>query len=497
VSPYKNHLIVVGCDTGSGGDIWFIERQLDSLDYLFPLPSEWGGDANIIRTPREVSSVSSVADDAGNVHAIWVQSPKVPEDVSSPVIQYSSWKGSEWTKPIPVFSNLDGLPLNLSLRIDSQKRLLLSWVNQKTGELMFTWSNAMRAKVPQEWLPPLVVIAPSKLTSSPDMLVDAVNRIVIAYAITLNENRGIYVIQSTDLGETWSSPVKVFDAVAADWEMVDQPKLAVTEDDTLHILFTKYELMGEPEPVGLYYSQSSDGGRTWTSPETVSEQAVQWSKLVAYQGTLHRLWQEKTRLVAETNHQVSQNAGKTWDPVSRIPSDADLNSLPDVSVDGKGNLHFVQVKGMDEQDFEEWAWGQGNWQLVESMKVAANELNSPPHVNSGINSEGKIYSLLQFAKLLNDKLETDLWSINRSMGTDKPAALVPAAISTPAAAIVTDPIQDLQSTPIPTAALANFNDPQPKVSRNLIGLVLLVVVMFFILVFMIPRRGNPKGKAGK
>lgn len=494
VVPFKDRLLVVGCDAGNGGDIWFIERKLDSLEYLFPLPTQWSGDTNIISTPRKISSVASASDNAGNVHAVWVQSPNVSTDVSSPVIQYSSWNGSDWTKPSPIFSNLDGLPLNLSLQIDGQKRLLLSWVNQNTGEMMFTWSNVVRANIPQEWLPPLIVIAPSKLTNSPEILVDGANRIVIAYAITLNENRGIYIIQSTDLGETWSSPVKVFDAVAADWEMVDQPKLAVTEDGTLHILFTKYALMEEPQPVGLYYSQSGNGGLTWTSPETVSEQPVQWSKLTAYQGTLHRLWQEKNRAVAQTNQQVSNDAGKNWNAVSKIPSNADLNSQPDVSVDGTGNLHFVQVKGQEEQNFEEWELSQGNWQLVESRKVGVNPLDSPPSATSGITSEGKVYSLLQFPKLVNDKVETEILSIHRSLDKKQPAVL-PATISTPSAAFVAAPSQDLLSTPVSTPPLVSFNDPQPKINRNMIGLVLVIVVVVFLLLFLLPRRGKSNRKA--
>jgi hypothetical protein len=497
VAPYKNQLLVVGCDKGNGGDIWFVERKLDSLEYLFPLPNQWGGDTNILSTPREISSLASIADDSGNVHAVWVQSPNAPTDVSVPVIQYSSWNGSEWTKPSPIFSNLDGPPSNLSMQIDDQKRLLLAWVNQNTGEMMFTWANAMRANVPQEWLQPLVVVAPSKLTNSPDMLVDAANRIVIAYAVTLNEDRGIYIIQSTDLGKSWSAPVKIFDAAAAGWEMVDQPKLAVTEDGTMHILFTRYELMGGPQPSGLYYSQSSDGGLTWTPAETVSEQPVQWSKLIAYQGTLHRLWQEKNRLSAQTNHQVSSDAGKTWEAVNKIPSDADLNSHPDVSIDGTGTLHFTQVKGQDEQNFEEWEWMQGNWQLVESRKVGGTQLNSAPIVDSGITFGGKVYAVLQLTKLVNDKKETDIWSINRSIDTNKTAGASLATISTPSAATVAQPIQDQQPTPISTSPLANFNDPQPKVSRNVIGLVLIIVIVFFILIFMLPRRGNSKGNVRK
>ncbi len=162
VASYNNRLIVAGCDEGGGGDVWYMERQLDSLDYLFPLPSEWSGDTNIISAPRTLSSISSVVDSNGNAHAVWVQSSASPTDAFAPEIQYTHWNGKEWTRPSPIFTNLDGSPLSLNLQIDTRQRLLLSWVNQKTGELMFTWSNSERANIPVEWIQPVILSAESR-----------------------------------------------------------------------------------------------------------------------------------------------------------------------------------------------------------------------------------------------------------------------------------------------------------------------------------------------
>ncbi len=495
--PYLDWLFVVGCDEGeSGGDIWFIARQLDPVDDLFPLPSAWGGEAEVTTAPRTLSSLSSVADGTGNIHAVWVQSSFLPTDTFEPVIDYARWNGTEWARPSPIITDLNGMPLNLSLQIDQQERLLLSWVNQQTGELMFTWSAAERANIPLEWKIPVVLSASSKLTDSPDILVDATDRIVIAYAITLNEERGIYVIQSTDLGGSWSAPVRAFDAVSEGWEMVDQPKLAVTADGTLHVLFTQYAFLGEPQPVRLYYSQSGDGGFTWTPAEIVSEQPVQWSEFVAYQGTIHRLWQEKNKLVARTIHQSSLDGGKTWDSPVRLPSDAGINSKPSVSVDGAGDLHFVQVIEKDDRVFEEWTWSAERWQLVETRKVAVLELNSPPIVESGINMDGHIYAIFQFEERLDDGIEANVFSISRSLEMAEPASPFWATISTPSSSSAPMLTPDLQPTPVPTSPLAGLNDPTPKVSRNMIGFVLIVVVVLFILGFVLPRRGRVTDETG-
>ncbi len=319
---------------------------------------------------------------------------------------------------------------------------------------------------------------------------DATDRILIAYAVTLNEGRGIYLIQSNDLGETWSQPVKVFDAVAEGWEMVDQPKLAVTQDGTLHMLFTRYALLGEPQPVGLYYSQSVDGGVTWTPAEIVSEQPVQWSELVAYQGTLHRLWQEKNKLVARTNHQTSPDGGKTWNAVVKISSDANLNSKPAVSVDGTGNLHFVQIIGKDKQSFEEWEWSQDQWHLFESRKVPTIDLNSPPAVDSGVTSNGRLYALLQFEKLVEKGIETDIWSINRSLEVSDYVPPSVAVIATPSGLSAPLPTPVTQPTPTPGSPFADLNDPQPLANRNSVGLILVIFLVVLIVFFIVPKRSK-------
>lgn len=497
VASFDHRLLVVGCDESGGGDIWFTERQIDSLDYLFPLPSEWSGDTNIISVPRSLSSLSSVVDGRNNAHAVWIQSPFSPTDAFVPVIQYSLWNGSEWARPSPIFPDLDGTPLSLALQIDNRQRLLLSWVDPNTGELLFSWANSDRAGIPVEWSQPVILTASSKLTSSPDILVDATDRILLAYAITLNEGRGIYLIQSNDLGETWSPPAKVFDAIAESWEMVDQPKLALTQDGTLHILFTQYALSGEVQPLGLYYSQSVDGGMTWTPAELVSEQPVQWSELIAYQGTLHRLWQEQNKLVARTSHQVSSDGGKLWKTATKIPSDADLDSEPAVSLDGAGNLHFIQVSGEDGQTFEEWEWVQDRWQLFESRKVADLKLNTPPVVDSGITSSGQIYALLLFDQVMEDGIKTDLWGIDRSLELEDYLPPPVASLSTPSSLSTPGAAPELLPTPTSEATLVDMNDPQPLINRNIVGLILVIVVVLLVVVLIVPRTNKTTDKTKK
>ena len=493
VQVYNNQLFVVGCDQGSGGDIWFTARQLDTLEALFPLPSAWGGDTNITTVKQAITSLSSVTDAANNAHALWIQSASSAIGALDTQIEYSRWNGSAWTKPTSIIADLPGWPLNLTAQIDNQQRLLLSWVNQQTGELLFSWANAERANIPLEWITPIVVSSPSQLTNSPDMLVDASGRIMIAYAITLNEGRGIYVTQSTDVGATWSAPVRVLDAVSADWQMVDQPKIALTEDGILHILFTQYTLPGSQQAVGLFYSQSTDGGLTWAAPQAVSESSVDWSEIIAFQESLHRFWQEDNKAGTPTTyHQISTDGGITWNSPARLPNDFTTISKPTVSIDWTGKIHLLQVIQDDTRTLQEWEWNNDEWQLAETRKLALSKQLAQIGITSGITSGGNLYAVLQLENAVEQGTETSLLDSSRSLALTETALPSQAFIPTPVEALPPTAIANLQITPTQLSPLASLPETQSSLSKNIVGLLLIGFVVFLTVVLTLPRRNKGK-----
>jgi hypothetical protein len=470
-------------------------RKLDPLENLFPQPSTWGRDSNITAVTQGISSLVSVTDPANNVHVLWVQSPALSKDRINAQIEYSRWDGQEWTKPLPVFTNLSELPLNLTLQMDHQQRLLLSWVNQSTGQLMFSWANSERADISGEWIPPVVVSSSSQLNNSPDMLVDASDRIVIAYAVTLNEERGIYVVQSADRGATWSTPLRAFDAVSANWEMIDQPKLTVSEDGALHILFTQYTLLGGQRAVGLYYSQSRDGGVTWSAAEMVNQHAVEWSDIAVFKQTLHRFWSENDQSVILTYHQVSSDGGLTWSPPTVLRGNPGIASKPAVSLDGSGNVHLLLLVWEDGYFLQEWDWTGENSQLVESRKLGILPEPSPMTIESGITANGNIYALIQYEKLLpSNEVETRILNLSRALELTEPAQPFLASVSTPSTTSIHTPVAEVQSTPILDVPLVPVDNTQSQTVKNIVGFILIVSIVLVILYLTIPNRKKSTAK---
>lgn len=490
ITYHGNALFVVGCDQGSSGDIWFTSRPLDPVEILFPLPSDWGVTGEVTLVAQQIPSLTLVTDWENNIHALWTQAAASGTGPFEPRILYARWNGTGWTSPAPVMTDLGGLPGDLSVTIDTQQRLLLTWVNKNTGDLMFSWANSSRANIPSEWTVPLVVPSPSSVNSSPDILVDALNHVVIAYAVTLNEERGIYMVYSNDVGDTWSSPIQVFDAVSAGWEAADRPKLSLTGDGRLHVLFTRYSVLGGQTANGLFYSQSDNGGGTWSAPGIISEQTILWSGIAGTNAQeVHRLWQEKDRAATVAYHQLSRDGGATWESPVKISSVDAFVTEPALTMTGSGNLHFLQLVAADVPYFQEWGWSGDRWRTLNIREINVKDHSVPVSVNAGITSGGVLSAFLLFER--DDPIDgytNQLMNTFRVLEAAESARFAPIAVL-PSPETAPLPIVPIELQPTATSAPPlGIQEVPPPLNKNVLGLVLLGVVVVTLLIFTIPGR---------
>lgn len=488
-AAYQNRLFVVGCDQGGSNDIWFISRELDPLDSLFPLPSAWALENEVTQIAQRITSVSSVSDAAGDLHLLWIRSAASDAEVYEPRFEYSRWNGSEWSNPVPVLTDLGGLPIDPALAIDVQQRLLLTWVNADTGDMWFSWANSERANIPIEWAKPVVLPSLSDANAAPSMIVDASGRIVVAYAVTINENRGVFITESTDLGVTWSAPQRAFDAAEAGWDRIDQPKLTFTEDGGLHLLFSRFLARSDAQTGTLYYSQSTDGGTTWTTPGEVTPNPVKWSTIFSVPGQgLHRFWQEENRSVTATYQQISTDGGTIWDLPVLVSSVGALSSTPSIVPDWKGDIHLLQTSIDEFENFNEWLWTNGHWQLVETKKLSIPTQNVVSTVSANVSADGKLYAVFRSElKLEKDELNSKITSFGRSLSLSAPPPFT-ALITIPQPAQITSETPAVGITPTGVSPLAELQDTSPVVNRNVIGLALVLIVVLVILVTVIPSK---------
>lgn len=499
LSVYDEQLVVVGCDKGSSGDIWFSSRLLGTDKDWFPPSSVWTDPVEVTIVNKQISALSSVSDDENNIHTFWVQPPLVGGREGTAVIQYARWDGKSWSNPTAVISGLSGNPIQLTVNADHLGRLLLAWIDGKTGEVLFSRASADLASRSLEWEKPLSLSTASQANSSPDILVDTSGRIVIVYAVPINEKRGIYLVESGDAGKTWSHPLQVFDAVSASGDIVDQAKIGLTGDGRLHVLFSKFSLQGEQrQSLGLYYSQSTDGGLTWSEPEEITNKPVHWSEIVGYdRSILHRLWQEYRQSMLVSFHQISQDGGATWNNPVIVSSISANTSLTTQIMDRTGNLHCLQLTTENNLIIlNHHMWDGSRWVSQKPKELYIQDRGVLSSITAGVSSKGNLLvSALADYPYLTDELKSGILSVGKSLG-------LPEEIQTPYPAIiavaeptvvVSEDISNILQTPTQTSALSGLTSSLSSLlNKNLVGFLLLSGIIVLIIVIFRPNARKKK-----
>jgi hypothetical protein len=254
------NLIVAGCDesgvtvesqtsSSGGGDIWWMQRQLGDISSWFPAAPVWSSIETVISGNFSIADLVMVPDRENQLHVFWTQSGVDPSGKGNSSIYYSQWEDArEWSKPIIAIATPNGDTRQPAVVIGPTGDLNIVWSEGKTGAIKFSKVAASRVAIPEDWLDPVTLPLGPYSGSSPEILIDRAGKIFVAYAIPLNEGRGIYITFSDDGGSTWAEPIRIFDGQAAGWEMADRPRLAMGQDNELFILWSQSTLPSARDP---------------------------------------------------------------------------------------------------------------------------------------------------------------------------------------------------------------------------------------------------------
>lgn len=370
----RGNLLVVGCDTGKGGDIWFTERSIDNVSEWFPPPSAWAEPETVTITDTPITNPIVLSDSKGRMHAFWIQrettaSTGVSTTNLRDAIYYSRRENDQWTRSTAVLQSPSGMTRQPAAAIDNNDNLYVVWSGGEGGEIYFSRASGDRANISSDWIQPLLLPSVRQLGSSPDIQVTDNGDIYVVYTIPLNEQRGLYLVISRDGGLTWTEPLLAFDAVQAGWDMIDQSQVDVSVK-SINIIFTRTTLPYGSGVKGLYAVRSNDGGGSWSDVLPVVEKSIIWSGLTdAVGGNLFRAWIEPTIGGNFFQYQFSQDQGITWSPVSGISFTENISGYPAVVKDIAGQIYLVQGFKNDGGAvyLRHWRWDGNQWLLEEDI----------------------------------------------------------------------------------------------------------------------------------
>ena len=449
----EEDIYVAGCDASLGGDIWVLQRQIGEVDSWFPEDPVWNPLISVTEDQAGVANPTVVSDNSNLLHVFWAQPLEAAQGAENAAIYYARWEGErQWSQPVAVIANLDGDARQPSAAAGRDGNLYLVWSEGRTGAVNFSAVNANRAAFPDDWPEPVALPLPQSSGSSPDILVDRQGKIYVTLAVPLNEGRGIYLTSSEDGGASWSDMVKVFDAQAEGWDMVDNPHIALTNDNHLHLFWSQNTLPSGPGTLALYYARSEDGGLTWSTAEQVTDKPSVWSEIVGGQGSVvHRLWQESTSSGVTVWHDLSLDDGLTWTRSAPVSIFGDVTSYSSLVEDRAQRLHLLQAvnRGTGNFSVQHWLWDSAaGWAAQQNLDFSLDTTAQVGTLTSGFSQSGDLAVLFSESSISpeNGQLEDTLYFTRRTVSDlppEEPIQPLPAAPTTTA---TTPPT----STPLPT-----------------------------------------------
>lgn len=500
------YLWLAGCDEGPSQDIWLTGRPVGDSDTWFPPPAEepaWQSPITVAEASETLAGLRLLAGTNGRFHASW-------SDNAQNAISYTRWDGSQWSRPSPVLrSPAGGQPGQPALAI-SGERLLAAWSDTNNGELLFSWANSERATAASEWRTPLqlpIPPLPIPLPSEPAIVVDRQDNIYIAYAVPINEGRGLYLVRSEDGGENWSPPLNMFDGTAAGWVAVGPPQLALAGNGRLYASWTQNSRDGQPQ--GLYLASSDDGGLSWSEETAVATGPVLWQQIIATDAqTIHQLWagQGGPTPTATTQpalwHRVSTDSGQTWSRPARVAGlGQNLVGPASIALDKANQLHLVQLAAPANEtnshlSLYQWLWQDGRWQAEPPVPITHSRsatFTDPAAAAVADHSLGVIY--------LDWPTAADQPTITFSQRPIELPETLPTPAPTLAPTATPTPPPTATPLPQPTPTLFFPTDEQPgssfslplpddRLASSISGVIpaLLLVIIAFIIGFYSLRR---------
>ncbi|MCA9916346.1 MAG: exo-alpha-sialidase [Anaerolineales bacterium] len=495
----ENNLIVVGCGTGSGNDIWQVSRPLGGLENwsarFAPTPV-WSQPLPIATSSAQMLQPELVVSSDTLIHAFWSQSenPVATGRISNPLtvpgneIFYSRLEAGAWSAPRPVLASPNGSQADFpAVASNRQGSLFVVWAGDEPNGIYFSRALADRAASVTEWIEPQILPAPRESATWPSIVSDGGSRIYVAYTIPLNEERGIYLTRSDDDGDTWSDAVLVFDGEAANWDLIGPPSLTRTLDGTMHLLWTRWTQVPEMQAIALAYSRSEDDGQTWSAPEIVTEEPLLGSSILGVQERLvHRIWTGLLDSRPVILHQFSEDGGLTWSAAGRVVDPSFVPGPTVLIADQNENpviLHLAE-NNASQLVLQEWVWRTDRWvegeqQMLQETAVNADAISAIAAPDGQIAVMYGSLILQEDDSLIDEMIYTGRqWPVDDLSVTRAP---LPTLTPTPVVQPTNTPIPEPSPTPTATLAPVQPVDTLSGGSGGIIVGVAVAVVLVLVI----------------
>ena len=374
-----------------------VSSKKDSLVGVFVRnPSPGGGDSsplnftiysnhsfytsqNISNSLGDSNDPDIVLDSTGNINVAW-------SDDSTGVYEIyfsrSSDNGATWSLPVNI-SWTAALSWKPAIAVNSVDDLFVVWADFALDErIFFSRSTDYGAT----WSPP-VNLSGAAIGTNPAIAVDGSGNINVAWNYYTSSLNDIYFSRSTDNGVNWTPPVNVSWTTGWSWT----PAIAADTSGNLFVVW--WDLTVNEE---IYFSRSTDSGASWSFPLNLSNTPIGESThpdiAVDISGNINVIWDDEFPDPDELVYfSRSTDGGATWTSPADISGNAPFDYGSVIAVDTAVNINAVWrswTTGKPELFFSRSIDDGANWSFP------VNVSNITPHCENqavAVDSAGNIY----------------------------------------------------------------------------------------------------------
>jgi len=216
-----------------------------------------------VQVSNDQAQLPQVAvDSSGNIDVVWNEASS-----SSPYkpvfFSHSTDGGGTFSTPITVSGNTYFQP-EQQMMVDSSGNIYVlesldPTPNGVDGDIWLARSSDGGATFS------LINVSNNPGSNNPNqgrMALDAAGNVSIVWVQLVSSQWQMFYRRSTDGGATFSAPVNVTNGLAGD------PQIAVDPTGNVNVVWDQYT--GLSQSIDIYFSRSSDGGSTFSSPQNIS-----------------------------------------------------------------------------------------------------------------------------------------------------------------------------------------------------------------------------------
>lgn len=434
---------------------------------------------SIIRDPVVVT------DREGTAHVFWTILEEDRQGRLIESIYHASISEGEFSDPIDIIAGPSIHSLDAT--VDHSGTLHLLWRTEQQ-RLLYSHARPEDAHSAKGWAAPIAL----DVGQTDPTILSPEDGLLYVGIPGLNDT-GVYLRSSRDGGRTWHLAGQI--ASAPPDAAPNDVQLASGSDGSLHATWTEYRLPDAWPPVGVYYSQSDDGGQTWNRPippanssatpkwmdsgvtpvpsrddvvfRTAGRGYDEMSLAVVGEDEIHLAWNGMAG-VGGRYHQWSNDGGRSWSDVATLTPAGGTEGPPQLVVDSLGAVHLTTSVNQ-----RVWyaRWEEGQWASLEY--IPSGDERRIPAVGERIDEHRERWiEEVSMAISKGNRLHVVFWDVRpeRSLKylwyvTRQVEA--PVMEAAPHATDISSPVQDEESDQPASAALPtgeptarpDFNNP--------------------------------------